>query len=240
MRILWLLLALVAAGGHAATFTVTSTADTAGSSCGATCTLRQALLAAANAAGSDTIVFNIPGAGPHRIVVGSTLPAASGVLIDGYTQPGASANSHPLASNAVLRVIVDFGALPAATIGINVSGGSTLRGLAVIAPASNVALDVGTASVSGCWFNVEPDGTTIAANGAVLRLAASQTATVGGAAAADRNVSPPPVPAARRCSPGTPATTPSVAICSACCQTGRHRAPLGKRCPGTPSAAASN
>jgi CSLREA domain-containing protein len=188
MRILWLLLALVAAGGHAATFTVTSTADTAGSSCGATCTLRQALLAAANAAGSDTIVFNIPGAGPHRIVVGSTLPAASGVLIDGYTQPGASANSHPLASNAVLRVIVDFGALPAATIGINVSGGSTLRGLAVIAPASNVALDVGTASVSGCWFNVEPDGTTIAANGAVLRLAASQTATVGGAAAADRNV----------------------------------------------------
>ncbi|MBP8296130.1 MAG: Ig-like domain repeat protein [Burkholderiales bacterium] len=188
MRILLFLLALTAAQGQAATFTVTSTADTAGSSCGATCTLRQALLAASSNPGNDTVAFNIPGAGPHRIVTGSSLPAASGVLIDGYSQPGALANTDPLASHAVLKIIVDFSGLPAGNVGINISGGSTLRGVALIATANNVGVDVGTASVSGCWFNVEPDGVTTAALGAALRLATGQTSTVGGPAVADRNV----------------------------------------------------
>lgn len=188
MRILLFLLALVAAEGQAATFTVTSTADTTGSTCGATCTLRQALLAASNNPGSDTVAFNIPGAGPHRIVTGSSLPAASGVLIDGYSQPGALANTDPLASNAVLKIILDFSGLPTGNVGINISGGSTLRGVALIATANNVGVDAGTASVSGCWFNVEPDGVTTAAQGAALRLATGQTSTVGGPAAADRNV----------------------------------------------------
>lgn len=187
MRIL-LLLALIAAESHAATFTVTSTADTSGSSCGATCTLRQALTAAANNAGADTVAFNIPGAGPHRIVIASTLPSANNVTVNGYTQPGAAANTDPLASNAVLRIIIDAGSLPAANIAISLTGGGVLRGVSFIAPPSNVGVDVGTGSVSGCWFNVEPDGVTTALNGAPLRLAASQTATVGGATPADRNV----------------------------------------------------
>ena len=187
MRIL-LLLALIAAESHAATFTVTSTADTSGSSCGATCTLRQALAAAANNAGADTVAFNIPGAGPHRIVIASTLPSANNVMVDGYTQPGAAVNTDPLASNAVLRIIIDAGNLPAGSLGINITGGGELRGVSFIAPTSNVGVDVGTGSVRGCWFNVEPDGVTIAANGAPIRLAASLAATVGGATPADRNV----------------------------------------------------
>lgn len=183
-----LVLALLAAEGHAATFTVTSTADTSGATCAATCTLRQALTAASGSAGPDTIAFNIPGAGPHRISIASTLPAASAVVIDGYTQPGATANTDPLASNAVLKIIVDARNLPAGNFGLAVSGASTLRGVSMIAPPSNLAIELGTGNVAGCWFNVEPDGVTIVSNGTNVRMNTGQTATVGGPLAADRNV----------------------------------------------------
>lgn len=46
--------------------------------------------------GADTIAFNIPGAGPHTIQPTSALPTIAGpVVIDGYTQPGASPKSLP-------------------------------------------------------------------------------------------------------------------------------------------------
>ena len=183
-----LLLAVLAAQGHAATFTVTATADTSGATCTASCTLRQALTAANSAAGADTIAFNIPGAGPHRITIASTLPSANAVVIDGYTQPGAAVNTDPLASNAVLKIIIDTRNLPAGSVGLAVSGASTLRGVSMIAPASNVAIDLGTGTVSGCWFNVEPDGATVVSNGTAVRLAAGQSSLVGGPLAADRNV----------------------------------------------------
>ncbi len=41
----------------------------------------------------DTITFNIPGTGPFTIQVLSSLPSITDpVVIDGYTQPGASAS----------------------------------------------------------------------------------------------------------------------------------------------------
>ena len=65
----------------AATFTVTSTADSGAGS------LRQAILDANGAAGADTIAFNIAGAGVHTIVLGSALPAVDEALtIDGYSR----------------------------------------------------------------------------------------------------------------------------------------------------------
>lgn len=188
LLILLPLLALSAGDSPAATFTVTSTADTSGGSCGATCTLRQALTAANAAAGSDTIAFNIPGVGPHRIVAATTLPAANNIVIDGYSQPGATANTDARASNAVLKIIVDMRNLPSGNNGISVSNGGALRGLSFIATASNVGADINGGSVTGCWFNVEPDATTVVANGSPLRLGAGQTVTVGGALPADRNV----------------------------------------------------
>ncbi|HUF08750.1 MAG TPA: hypothetical protein VMO47_05475, partial [Rhodothermales bacterium] len=59
-----------ACAAPAATFTVT-TADDSGPG-----SLRQALLDANAAAGADQIVFDIPGAGPHTIVVQTALPAS--------------------------------------------------------------------------------------------------------------------------------------------------------------------
>src|SRR5262245_56776486 len=56
--------------------------------------LRQAILDANSSSGADTITFNIPGSGVHTIAPTSALPnITEAVTIDGYTQPGASANT---------------------------------------------------------------------------------------------------------------------------------------------------
>jgi hypothetical protein len=48
--------------------------------------------------GADTINFNIPGAGVHTIVLTTWLPNTTDpVTVDGYTQPGSSPNTLPLA-----------------------------------------------------------------------------------------------------------------------------------------------
>jgi CSLREA domain-containing protein len=75
---------------HAATFTVNSTSDTGDATpdgaCD-TCTLREAIQEANNAAtspGADTINFAIPGAGPHTISPASELPSITqAVTING-------------------------------------------------------------------------------------------------------------------------------------------------------------
>src|SRR5262245_24322462 len=97
-RLALLLLAATPLG--AATFTVTTTADSGAGS------LRDAIAQANAAPGADTIAFNIAGAGGHTIVLASALPAVTDVLtIDGYTQAGSTPNTLPLAqgTDAVLN-----------------------------------------------------------------------------------------------------------------------------------------
>ncbi|MCW5557052.1 MAG: hypothetical protein KIT22_04340 [Verrucomicrobiae bacterium] len=60
----------------------------------------------------DRIHFNIPGDGPHVIAtpIGGYPPITkSGVVIDGYTQPGAVPNSNPIlgGNNAQLKIVLD-------------------------------------------------------------------------------------------------------------------------------------
>src|SRR5262245_55941784 len=88
------------------TFSVTNTLDSGAGS------LRQAILDAnahantLNAGGvADTIAFNIPGSGVQTIAPLSALPTITDpVVIDGYTQPGASPNTLPSGDNAVLLI----------------------------------------------------------------------------------------------------------------------------------------
>ncbi len=97
-------LALLAAPLPAATFTVTTNADSGAGS------LRQAITDANAAAGADTIAFAIPGTGPHTIALASALPQITQPLtIDGYTQAGSSPNTNPVGQglNTVLMVEVD-------------------------------------------------------------------------------------------------------------------------------------
>jgi CSLREA domain-containing protein len=73
---------------------------------------------------------------PHswfRIRPTSNLPTITDpVVIDGYTQPGASVNTQDLGNNAVLRVEVDLSGIQEVRDGLCITaGGSTVRGLVI-------------------------------------------------------------------------------------------------------------
>lgn len=101
------------------TFTVNSTSDKDGGSCSAPlflldCTLCEAINAANEAGGQDTIAFGIPGTGVKTKEVGKSgkgsLPKIeSRVTIASYTQPGAQKNTlkAPRAINAIPLIELD-------------------------------------------------------------------------------------------------------------------------------------
>ena len=103
------------------TFTVTTTEDSGPG------TLRAAMLAANTSEGTlDTIVFNIPGAGPHSIALADFLPTITDpVYIDGTSQPG-------YAGTPVVEL--DGTGAGATSNGLFIAtggSGSTIRGLAI-------------------------------------------------------------------------------------------------------------
>src|SRR3954451_14932527 len=168
-------LAIAPQVANAATFTVTTTAN-AGA-----CSLRQAINDANGAGGGPhTIAFAIPGAGPHTIAPTSPLPdIGSRVTVDGYSQPGAHANTLANGFDADLRI--DLAGTNAFGPGFTLSGsGSTVRGL-IIEGWNEVA--------------VETYGPSNRVEGSILRQNAyagvsldSTGNTVGGADPAKRNV----------------------------------------------------
>jgi hypothetical protein len=179
--------------GHAATFAVTTTADSG------TGSLRQALLDANAAAGLDNIHFAIPGAGPHQILPASDLPGIrSPVVIDGYTQPGASVNTAVVGSNAQIRIVIigpgDFSIQSLALLAG--STGSTIRGLAINGFGGSQIFTGGTTAGSDCVITGNFIGTD--ATGEVVYPSAPGTRTgisvgaqgcrIGGPARADRNL----------------------------------------------------
>ena len=101
----------------AATLTVNSTDDRSDSNPGdgacrtsrGECTLRAAVEEANRLPGPDTIRFNISGNRVHTIDIDEPLVLADrsgGTTIDGYSQSGASVNTHALESNADIRIEV--------------------------------------------------------------------------------------------------------------------------------------
>ena len=173
----------------AATFTVTTVADAGPGS------LRQALLDTNAAAGADTIAFNIPGSGPHAIHVLSSLPAATGPLvIDGYTQPGASPNSGSIGSNAQIKIeLVGPGGSSVRALALLVgSVGSSVRGLAINRFGGSQILALGDDCViTGNYIGTDPGGTIAYPSEPGTRVGLSisgDRCRVGGPLAADRNV----------------------------------------------------
>jgi hypothetical protein len=180
--------ALLAAGlcsyAWSTTFTVTSTSDAGAGS------LRQAILDV-NADTTDcttstphSIVFAIPGAGVHTISPLTPLPAIiGGVTIDGYSQPGASANTLITGTNAVLQIVLDGTNAGAGANGLvftrQTGAGaracgpdfSTVTGL-VIRSFSGAAIASGSGGnvlgvrVRGNYIGTDATGTTAAGNGA--------------------------------------------------------------------------
>ena len=167
------------------------------------CTLREAILAAnSNAAvdacsagiGPDTIAFDLPGAGPFTFSPTSPLPPITEPLtIDGYSQPGASANTLAVGSDAVILIELD-GSSAGAADGLDFtdagSNGSVVQGLAINGfSGSGILAGPGT-QVRGNFIGTNVTGTAAASNGIGITVnsPASPVATIGGTAPGDRNV----------------------------------------------------
>jgi CSLREA domain-containing protein len=123
-------------------FVVNSTADTADSKLdgvcatgNGSCTLRAALQEANSVTTHDTVAFDIPGSGTHKIVVGSQLPFLTdpaGTTVDGYTEPGSSVNTSATVSNAVIRIELQGPSNTSAVDGLDLrSPNNVVQGLAI-------------------------------------------------------------------------------------------------------------
>ncbi|MBU6239571.1 MAG: VCBS domain-containing protein, partial [Planctomycetes bacterium] len=153
--------------------------------------LREAILAANNTSGLDTVNFNIAGSGVQRINLASTLPGiTSPIVINGFTQNGASANTLAVGSNAVINVEINGSALGAGGIGFNFiagSGGSTLQGLS-IGGFNNWGIELasGGHTIAGNNIGLRADGVTSFSNtwGIVI---GSNNNIIGSANPAGRN-----------------------------------------------------
>ncbi len=179
------LLAGSAQPAYAATIAVTNTNDSGAGS------LRQAILDANASAGTDTIEFNIPGAGPHTIQPTSALPTITDpVIIDGYTQPGASPNTNPpgLGSNAVLQIEMD-GSIAGGS-GVYITAGSTtVRGIVINRFARGILFQVkGGNQVEGNFLGTDVSGTAALGNDIGVWVDGVPDNTIGGTTAGARNV----------------------------------------------------
>ncbi len=170
------------------TYTVTTTADAGAGS------LRQAILDANANPGADTIHFNIVGSGVQTTVLVTSLPTISdAVTIDGYSQPGASANTNlpDQGSNAVILIELNGqGALlTALTIG---AAGVQLRGLAVNRCSTAVRVTLGGTGAVIAGDFIGPDAAGIASPGnqqyGVVVQNNANSVLIGGITPADRNV----------------------------------------------------
>jgi len=190
----------------AATISVNSVADTAAND--GSCTLREAITAANTntasgampgecVAGSpsptvDTVAFSIPGADPHTIQPGSALPTITEpVVIDGYTEPGASPNTMATATNAVLMIELN-GQVAGGVNGLTITaGGTTVRGL-VINRFNGDAIRVTTTggnTIEGNFLGTDIGGGVDLGNSSHgVAIDGAPTNTIGGTAPAAWNV----------------------------------------------------
>ena len=166
---------------------VTSTADSGAGS------LRDAI---ATANGSCTpglaIKFSIsgPGGPPYTIQPASALPpiTCSGLLIDGLSQPGSSANTKPALSgdNANLQVILNGSGCTSCN-GFTVSGTTdvTIRGFAIRSfQGAGIEVDSNNTRIYGSYIGTDPGGMTSLGNGTGVHVSTGY-AVIGSASAAD-------------------------------------------------------
>ncbi|HUS36076.1 MAG TPA: right-handed parallel beta-helix repeat-containing protein [Verrucomicrobiae bacterium] len=177
----------VATTAPGAKFTVTTTADSGAGS------LRQAILDANASLGVSTIAFNIPGDGPHTITNLTALPAITNtVVIDGYSQPGAIANTDAAAFNGVVKIVLTRGTTAPSFDGLSLQWpGSVVRGLNIIGMGGD-GIEIGTVApgciVEGCVIGLDSTSVARANSGAGININNSYGNRIGGTTPAARNV----------------------------------------------------
>jgi Big-like domain-containing protein len=145
---------------------------------------------------SDAIQFNISGCGGVcTIATTAALPTVVvPMTIDGYTQPGASANSLAVGDNAVILITIDGTGAGAGTDGLTVSNHSVsrIRGLNIANFGGNGILITGTGGahiVEGNFIGTNAAGTAAAGNGADgVKIFGVPGNTIGGISPGERNV----------------------------------------------------
>lgn len=174
------------------TFSVLNTDDSGPGS------LRETILDANARPGADVIEFAIPGPGVHTITPTSPLPDITDpVIIDGYTQPGASANTLAVGDDAVLLIQLDGTNAGVGANGLHLTGGySTVRGLDVtnFADAGFSGIGIlaegnGSNVLEGNFFGIDPRGTASMRNGEYsVFFNGTSNNILGGSSPAARNV----------------------------------------------------
>jgi trimeric autotransporter adhesin len=184
-------------------FTVNSTGDEPDANVGdnvcatsgGVCTLR-AVIQEANGNGTtatDFIDFNIGGSGVKTISPATLLPKITApVVIDGYTEPGASENTKPVGNDAKLLIRLDKGTGAAASGLWLDTNDSVVRGLSITGFSSGVGLivDGDNNTVEGNFIGTDPSGTLAGAGNftGVIVQSNSSNNLVGGTSPASRNV----------------------------------------------------
>ncbi len=162
-----------------ATYTVSHTGDSGVGS------LRQSIINSNANAGKDTIVFNIPGTGAHFIAPLASLPTITDlVIIDGFTQPGASPNTAAVGNNAVWKILLIGNNALGSALTIT-AGNSEVRGLRIYGFSSASALRLVTNGGNTVDGNYLGDTSTGNANGVRIESANN---TIGGGAPEERNI----------------------------------------------------
>jgi hypothetical protein len=167
----------VALTAPASVFVVTSAGDSGAGS------LRQAILDANAHPGADTIVFNIPGSGLHTIIPSTALPTISDpVTIDGSTQPGFTGSPIIELNGSQAGTNVD---------GLRITAGNSVVSGLVINRFSSDGVELsnnGGNIVEGCFIGTDATGTVDLGNAFRGLNIANSNNTIGGTAAAERNV----------------------------------------------------
>ncbi len=175
---------------HAAAFTVTATNDAGPGS------LRQAILDANSSPGPDVIAFNIPGDNPSILPLSALPTITDPVVIDGYTQPGASPNTLEEGDDAILKLRLSGEARRSVDDGLQINTtGVVVRGLIVIYFYTGIRITGGHSNqVEGCFLGLEADGAPRAfydycnVSGVWIKSTNAAENLIGGPTPASRNL----------------------------------------------------
>ena len=154
------------------------------------CTLYAAIQEANALPGADVINFNIPGAGVQTIsFFNMPIPITEPVLIDGYSQPGASPNTLTNGSDAVL--LIELRGNGEISDGLILSGSDiTVQGLVVNNFNGSQILVSGAtnANISGNYIGTDATGLASGSFATGIRVETSSGTVIGGSSPGARNI----------------------------------------------------
>ena len=159
------------------------------------CTLKAAIEESNANSDLDTIEFNIPGSGVHRIAMGANSQFITNpVIINGYSQPGSVVNTAiaPLPLNNIINIEIDTSSdVNGLTFSDNANG-STLKGVAIFGSTDQlIRANVDDLTIVGNYIGTDATGLSDAhypANRTITTGAGNDNLHIGGTAPADRNV----------------------------------------------------